>query len=424
MLFRFGGLAVLTLLLFFAVTYFLWLRNTSLRAHKQLADTGEQIERELEGGNRAYAQMVSLYPFALLKTGKVIFATDDFDRALLRQHAGKAFYFPIVGDGAALYRYHPGDRDLVETIAVSLPHADTMSERVLTGMLVVLPLVLALMLVIIYGTIRAILIPIRQLNRDVERIDIDRFDRSLAQPKHPDEIARLTKSFNRMIARLHAGVERLKRESDHLAHEIKTPLTVMRAEIELALERPRSREHYQESLRVLLHQITRLERMTHAMLFLARYSRETIVRTFESCDCNALLMDTMDACTPLADARNIRLRFGRFERAKHATNPLLIGMIFTNLLENAIKYSPEKTYITLDLFTEDGQVVCTVQDEGIGIAAEDLPKITERFFKKTQGDEGSFGLGLSIVQESLELLDGRMEIASRVGEGTRVEVRF
>jgi signal transduction histidine kinase len=159
---------------------------------------------------------------------------------------------------------------------------------------------------------------------------------------------------------------------------------------------------------------------------LTRYTKENIADSFELCSLDEILLQVREKYSKKLSEKNIALIIDRIEKIDMLANASLITLIYSNLLDNAIKYSETNTKIHLSLYKNEA-IHFIIEDEGIGIAQEQLSKITERFYRvdesRNKKIEG-FGLGLFIVKQSIELHNGTMHIDSTLDKGTKVEILF
>ncbi len=273
--------------------------------------------------------------------------------------------------------------------------------------------------------------PVDQLTRAAEHISASDLNERVPVPDQNDELGRLAAQFNAMIARLQAAFERQRQFTSDASHEMRTPLAVMRGEIELALRRERTTPDYQRTLTSNLEEIIRLSRLVEDLLMLARADAGKVELQREPLELRQLCADMTDYISPLAEQRNQTLRYVAppadvtINADSHRIKQLLL-----NLLDNAIKYTGEGGEITISLKAENDTAILTITDTGRGIPSEDLPHVFERFFRRsaktadrTATGSGS-GLGLSIVKWIVDAHDGQIEARSQLGEGTTFAVRL
>lgn len=268
---------------------------------------------------------------------------------------------------------------------------------------------------------RKVLDPVEVLSRTAESISESAL-RSRVNLNAPfEEFERLAQAFNGMLDRLQKAAESQRRFTDYAAHEMKTPLTVMQGNLEVALQRSRSAEEYREVLVSNLEQVQRLIVLTRSLLTLARFAGDRPPVELVPLALEPLLRELIDDLTPVAEDRRIRLVLeqepvgpvlGDAERLKQA---------FINLLDNALRYTDPGGTVTVHLGGLRGDVRVAVRDTGQGIAQEHLPLLFERFYRTDPArakDSGGHGLGLPIVKEIAEAHHGTISVESEVGKGS------
>jgi two-component system OmpR family sensor kinase len=271
--------------------------------------------------------------------------------------------------------------------------------------------------------------PVDRITRAAEQIGAGDLSERVPLPEKTDELGRLAATFNRMIARLQAAFERQRQFTSAASHELRTPLAVMRGDIEITLRRPRPPEEYQRVLTSNLEEIVRLSRLVEDLLTLARADAAQSVLQCEPMALDQLCQQVIEYILPLAQTRRQTLTY------QPPAAPVLIKgdaqrlkQLLLNLIDNALKYTGEEGRITLGLKAEGEEAVLTVADTGRGIPPGDLPHVFERFFRhsRTTSDKNisGFGLGLSIVKWIVDSHGGKIEVASKVGEGTTFTVRL
>ncbi len=271
--------------------------------------------------------------------------------------------------------------------------------------------------------------PVDRITRAADRIAAGDLTERVPEPAKMDEIGRLAATFNHMISRLQAAFERQKQFTSDASHEMRTPLAVMRGDIEITLRRERTVDEYQRVLTSNLEEIVRLSRLVEDLLTLARADAGRVELRYEPIELNELCQQMVEYISPLAHQREQTLGYD----APNA--PVMINadvqrikQLLLNLLDNAIKYTEPAGDITLGLKTEDKDAVITVADTGRGIPPEDLPHIFDRFFRRSakisDRSAAGFGLGLSIVKWIVDSHGGKTEAQSEVGKGTTFTVRL
>jgi signal transduction histidine kinase len=233
------------------------------------------------------------------------------------------------------------------------------------------------------------------------------------------------------IAPVDRAIEQMRRFMADAAHELRTPLSVVRSRAEVALQRERERPEYEEALRGIERESTRVGRIVEDLLTLARADageRPIERRRFFLDD---IVLDTAEAAKALASRRGVRISVAEFEEAPINGDPMLVHQLIMILLDNAIKFSPDGSLVQIGVWRVDNTARLSVSDAGTGIPAEQLPHVFERFYRGdtarqragTAASEGA-GLGLSIAQWIAEEHGATIRIDSAVGKGTCVLVEF
>jgi two-component system, OmpR family, sensor kinase len=282
--------------------------------------------------------------------------------------------------------------------------------------------------------------PVDRITRAAEQISTGDLTERVPMSAKMDEIGRLVATFNQMISRLQAAFERQKQFTSDASHEMRTPLAVMRGDIEIALRRERSADEYKRVLTSNLEEIIRLSRLVEDLLMLARADSGRVELRHEPVDLNKLCQQMVEYISPLAQQKGQDIFYYHLNGKARETATVDSGAIkisgdmqrikqlLLNLLDNAIKYTDFGGKVSLELKTEDKCAVITVADTGRGITPEDLPYIFERFFRKskTTSDRSAtgFGLGLSIVKWIVDSHSGKITAQSEVGRGTTFTVKF
>ena len=270
--------------------------------------------------------------------------------------------------------------------------------------------------------------PVDRLTRAAERIGRGNLTERVEEPRSRDEIGRLAATFNQMIGRLEQAFERERHFTADASHELKTPLAVLRGDIEVALRRQRAPEEYQRVLTSSLEEIARLTKLTEDLLTLARSDADESVLEREQVQLDQLAPEACAYMAALADSAGVSLTYDPppseilVEGDQKRLQQLLV-----NLLDNAIKYTPPGGSARLALAAKGSSAVIEVSDTGRGIPASALPHIFERFYRQTDPRDSrvtGFGLGLAISKWIADAHGGSIEVDSREGQGSRFTVRL
>ncbi len=238
-----------------------------------------------------------------------------------------------------------------------------------------------------------------------------------------DELARLTSTLNAMIGRLENSFGGLRRFTADASHELKTPLTVLRASIERAMMARRGSNEQMEFLEEALNEVTRMADLVNSLLSLARADegRFDLVRDVVLLD--SMLRDIAETATILGEPNGIAVIVSECEPLTVEGDAPRLRQLLLNLVENAIKYTSVGGTVEVSLAADAGSAVITVADTGVGIAAADLPFIFERFWRADRArsrasGRGGTGLGLAISQYIAHAHGGTLTAQSRLGRGS------
>jgi len=250
-----------------------------------------------------------------------------------------------------------------------------------------------------------------------------------------DEIGRLARAFDQMIARLDRSFQQARRFSADASHELKTPLTAIRGEAEVALLGDLPAEEYRRSLRSILESSERMSEIVESLLLLSRVDAgQTLIRA-DPVDLGELAGAAIRRLEPYARDQSVALTAGELAPVTVAGDPLWLNQVVTNLITNGLKYTPAGGSVTVTVRPAEGANAAeiAVRDTGIGIAAEHLPHIFDRFYRVEAGRQraqmpgkqpGGTGLGLSITRWAVEQHGGSIEVASEAGKGSEFRVRL
>jgi heavy metal sensor kinase len=269
--------------------------------------------------------------------------------------------------------------------------------------------------------------PVNEVIDTARAITSHNLNRRIRIPKVKDEIGRLAETFNEMISRLDQSFRRVRQFSANASHELKTPLTVLKGEIEVALRRARTADEYRTILKSNLEEINNMTKIVDDLLLLSRADAGELTLTKTLVDLPDFLSDIQVQAQVLATAKSIDVYLDNRQQVSAHADVLRLKSMMLNLIENGIKYSPPGTRIDITLGQEDGFAVITITDQGIGIPQEALPHIFDRFFrvdKARSRQEGGSGLGLSISKWVAEAHEGTISAQSQLGKGSAFIVRI
>ena len=269
--------------------------------------------------------------------------------------------------------------------------------------------------------------PIHQIIRTTNTITATNLHERLPIEGPEDELQKLSKTLNGMIDRLEDSFTQIQQFTSDVSHELRTSLTIIRGEMDVALIRSRSEEEYKRVLLTVLEEVIYLSEMVEKFLFLSRNtSRENQIQR-NLIDGTLLFQSVNKHLSSMITKKQIELSFQIPEPFILYGDEDLLRRLFINLMENAIKYTPEGRAVEIKVYTEDKFIHIEVTDQGIGIPKEHLPFIFQRFYRVDDSrsrSQGGTGLGLSLCKWIVEAHKGMIEVRSKPDEGTRVIVRL
>jgi len=268
--------------------------------------------------------------------------------------------------------------------------------------------------------------PFRNITNKVKQINEKNLHLRLEEREGTDEIAELTQTFNKMIDRIEMAFETQNNFISNASHELRTPLTAIAGEAELALSKERSPAEYQQSIQHIASQSNKLQELIKGLLGLAQTGFDGKKLVWETIRLDQLVYDVKENAGAIFPGNNVAVSITGFpddESKMTITGSYdLLKIAITNIVLNACKYSGNQKVLLQLSFGEQSAAI-TVTDSGIGIPAEELKYIYDPFFRASNvlQYEG-YGIGMPLSRNIIRLHKGKVEVASKVAEGTTVKV--
>ncbi len=365
-------------------------------------------------------------------------------------HRSKAIsaLFPILdapqkaGNRERFFEFSTGDVQVRALIAVI--HVHGRSYTVQTGMTItkrlhalgnfrlhlmaLTPIILLAAGVVGYFASYKALSPVAFITREARRISSKNLDARLPLLKTHDELADMTETLNQMLDRIDAGYRSVREFTANAAHELRTPLSLIRSEAEIALAFARSEAENREALEHIGAEAIRMGGLVDDLLALARTDAGVQSLSFQSLDLNQIVHTAATLWSPQlrSSALELCVSVSNEDALIWADRPSIERLVDI-LLENACKYSPQGGQIHMRTSGEPDAIVLSVADPGIGISADHRSKIFERFYRANEGSEAGTpgsGLGLALARGIAEVHNARIEVRSELGQGSCFSVRF
>ena len=307
----------------------------------------------------------------------------------------------------------------------SLHSREEMLEDIRATFAWTIPLALLLASAGGYFLARKSLAPVVAMSSQAGRIGATNLHERLAVQNERDELGHLALSFNSLLDRLNQSFERQRRFMADASHELRTPVAILRGEAEVALsQQARSSEEYRESLGVLHHEAERLTHIVEDLFTLTRADAGQYPLQPRDFYLEELVGECVHSARTLALAKKISLNFEEASESSIRADESLLRRMILNLLDNAIKYTPDGGHVTVTCRRTADEYVLSITDTGVGIPADLQPRIFERFFRadearsRSENDGGGAGLGLSISRWIAEAHNGRLQLTRSDSSGS------
>jgi heavy metal sensor kinase len=280
--------------------------------------------------------------------------------------------------------------------------------------------------------VRRGLLPLQKLAAEATAVSAQNWNfRVPDEVQQIEELQPLSESITHMLKRLHDSFTQQKEFVANAAHEFKTPVAVLKSTLQTVLQRPRLAEEYKTGLQCALEDLDRLEMLLQGMLRLAlaeQWEQRESVRDLHTVELGASCEEAIERFRALAETRDLKISFSRNGFAPVRADPDDLRIVWTNLLENAVRYSREGGPVEVSIARKNNRIVQVVfADHGQGIAEADLPHIFERFYRGDPSrtrSTGGFGLGLAIARTLIAAYGGTIWADSEPGQGTRITVEL
>jgi signal transduction histidine kinase len=319
----------------------------------------------------------------------------------------------------------PASQNIRVVAALPTNIAELPPQLLVGTMIVLAPIIFVVSIIVAYLVVGSSFRPVEQLMNEVEAITDGRsLHRRLPADSSNDELSRLSVTVNAMLARLETSFAALRRFTADASHELKTPLTVLRADVERAMHPATNRGERMVALEEALQETARMSDLVDSLLTLARADegRFDIHRT--PIELDPLVREVYETAVILGEHAGLTLSLPQLEDGVVMGDRTRLRQLLLNLVTNAIKYTPRGGRVEVAVTRRPhDEIAITVRDTGIGIAATDLPHVFDRFWRADRArsrasERGGFGLGLAISQWIVQAHGGSLTVQSRLGRGS------
>lgn len=315
----------------------------------------------------------------------------------------------------------------VGQVAIPLREVEQTLARLRMILIWLLPCVMLLASGGAWLVLNRALSPLREVIRTAQTIQARDFSQRLRVPRTGDEIQALSETFNEMIGRLQRSFAQMRRFLSDASHELRTPLAVLKGEIELGLKAHPHADRCQEILETCSGEISRMSCLVETLLFLSHADAQEVALDVKPVSLGRLMEEMAEEARILAEPKRIHVELVNGSGALIQADEMRLKQLLLNLVGNAVKYTPEGGRIRLGCRAEHGAVELLVADTGVGIEAEHLPRIFDRFYRADQSRsrlDGGYGLGLAICRWIAEAHHGTIRVESSPGRGSVFTVRL
>ena len=330
-----------------------------------------------------------------------------------------------IGDDPVRVKMLPIIRDGVILGALEVGQAQDNVSDTLSRLLLIMGIAypVALVLASLGGIFLAgrALSPIDNITRAARQISAEDLNQRLKLRLPNDEVGRLARTFDEMIARLDDAFKRQRQFTTDASHELRTPLTIIKGQIDVSLQKEREPEAYRQVLQAVNDEVDRLIRLAGSLLTLTRADAGQIPLSFENIDVGEVVTGVSEQVRPTAVDKGAELKIDPGPPVTIQADEDLLLQLMLNLLDNAIKYTQSGGEVTVGWKVNGNKVEMRVHDTGIGISAEHLPYLFDRFYRADKARsraEGGVGLGLAISRWIAEVHGGSINVNSAPGKGS------
>lgn len=312
-------------------------------------------------------------------------------------------------------------------VAMSLEDSIMVLNNLFTIMLIAYPMILLVLFLIARFIAGRSIKPISTIIETSNDITKDNLKSRIPLPQNRDELFTLSQTINNLLDRVENAIEREKQFTSDASHELRTPLAVIKGTLEVLVRKPRNPEEYKEKIDFCISEVNRLNHLVDELLLLARFENQKQTLKMERVSLNAIFLDVISRNSTMINEKKINCTANFSKDFYVTTDAYLLGIIVNNILTNAVKYSKSNDTINFEILDTEKKLICSISDQGIGIAEEDLQKIFDQFYRSKSNEHPEIkgtGLGLSIVKRLSLLLQIDLQIESEENKGTKVILSF
>ena len=320
-----------------------------------------------------------------------------------------------------------GEKNVIIEVVTTKEILTSTLENILYILSFILPIILIFAIIAGNFLIYKSFSPIENILFELKQINANDLSARLKTTKNEDEINQLINEVNNLLSRLESSFERISQFSSDASHELKTPLTIIRGEIEVTLRKERTNDEYKSALNNSLNELSLIEQTVNDLLFLAKNEKDLMVDKQEEFYFDELIDESINEIKSFAKLHQVEINFILEDSIEFKGFPNLLKIALKNALKNAIQFSHENSQVIVKSYKNADSFNISIQDFGIGIPLNEQEKIFEKFYrtdKSRNKNSGGTGLGMSIVKKIIDIHKGSIKIESIENVGTTVTISF
>ena len=320
-----------------------------------------------------------------------------------------------------------GEKNVIIEVVTTKEILTSTLENILYILGFILPIILILAIIAGNFLIYKSFSPIENILFELKQINANDLSARVKTTKNQDEINQLIHEVNNLLSRLESSFERISQFSSDASHELKTPLTIIRGEIEVTLRKERTLNEYKNALNNSLNELTLIEQTINDLLFLAKNEKDLIIENQETFYFDELIDESINEVKSFAKLHQVEINFVLEDSIEFKGFPNLLKIALKNALKNAIQFSHKNSQIIVKSYKNGDSFNISIQDFGIGIPLGEQEKIFEKFYrtdKSRNKNSGGTGLGMSILKKIIDIHKGIITIKSKENIGTTIILSF
>ena len=365
----------------------------------------------------------------ILKNDRIV-QSDDFPKDILLNKTipYDKIYFAVINHKASASLKFILDKDeYIIQISTSSKHLDELFPNLKYIFLFAAPIILLFAVILGNFLISRSFRPIENLLSEIQNIEAKSLSSRVTVNNSNDEIDRISIEINKLLQRLEKSYEQVSQFTSDASHELKTPLTILRGQVEISLREERPVQEYKSTLNNVLDEVLNIQQTVENLLLLAKVDNTTNIHHHDLIYVDEILLETIRELKPLGENKNCSLKFNINDTISINGNEKLFKIVLKNIIENAIFYSSNDSQVEISLDKKDQKGYLCVKDFGEGMTQETIEKIFEKFYRgdiSRSKHTGGTGLGMSIVKKICDIHNTSIDIQSKPSKGTKVTLSF